>query len=102
MESCKRRSELGLPDEYLYGKNTRSVTFTDFINKELVWFSNCDNERSIPSMVDGLKPGQRKVCALPRFSHVFPRLSTTFLFFFIYFSPFFEKKQTLLTENDGI
>lgn len=24
-------------------------------------FSNADNERSIPSLVDGLKPGQRKV-----------------------------------------
>merc|ERR1712088_372979 len=30
-------------------------------NKELVLFSNCDNERSIPSLVDGFKPGQRKV-----------------------------------------
>ncbi|VDK75285.1 unnamed protein product [Anisakis simplex] len=27
----------------------------------MVLFSNCDNERSIPSLVDGLKPGQRKV-----------------------------------------
>ena len=24
-------------------------------------FSNADNERSIPSLVDGMKPGQRKV-----------------------------------------
>ena len=31
------------------------------MNKELVLFSNCDNERSIPSLVDGFKPGQRKV-----------------------------------------
>jgi DNA topoisomerase-2 len=37
------------------------VTFADFVNKELVLFSNTDNERSIPSLVDGLKPGQRKV-----------------------------------------
>ncbi|RXM31863.1 DNA topoisomerase 2-alpha [Acipenser ruthenus] len=29
--------------------------------EELVLFSNSDNERSIPSVVDGLKPGQRKV-----------------------------------------
>lgn len=61
MEECKRRKELGLPDIYLYEKNTRSVTYTDFVNKELVLFSNLDNERSIPSLVDGLKPGQRKV-----------------------------------------
>ena len=26
-----------------------------------VLFSNCDNERSIPCVVDGFKPGQRKV-----------------------------------------
>lgn len=62
MEECKRRKELGLPEVYLYEKNTKAVSYTDFINKELVLFSNCDNERSIPSMVDGLKPGQRKVC----------------------------------------
>lgn len=31
------------------------------MNKELVLFSNLDNERSIPSLVDGFKPGQRKV-----------------------------------------
>jgi len=39
----------------------RSVTYSDFVNKELVLFSNLDNERSIPSLVDGFKPGQRKV-----------------------------------------
>ena len=31
------------------------------VNKELVLFSISDNVRSIPSIVDGLKPGQRKV-----------------------------------------
>ncbi|KAG0208879.1 DNA topoisomerase 2 [Mortierella sp. GBA30] len=37
------------------------ITIEDFINKELILFSMADNIRSIPSMVDGLKPGQRKV-----------------------------------------
>lgn len=37
------------------------LTYTDFLNLELVLFSNADNVRSIPSLVDGLKPGQRKV-----------------------------------------
>ncbi|KAJ6107024.1 DNA topoisomerase II eukaryotic-type [Penicillium capsulatum] len=37
------------------------ISYTDFINKELILFSMADNQRSIPSMVDGLKPGQRKV-----------------------------------------
>ena len=61
MNECQRREELGLPEQYLYEKNTRQVSYKDFINKELVLFSNCDNERSIPSLVDGFKPGQRKV-----------------------------------------
>lgn len=61
MEERKQRRELGLPELYLYGKETRSVTYEDFVNKELILFSNMDNERSIPSLVDGLKPGQRKV-----------------------------------------
>jgi DNA topoisomerase II len=41
--------------------STRKITYTDFINKELILFSMADNMRSIPSVVDGLKPGQRKV-----------------------------------------
>lgn len=61
MEECKRRKAFGLPDIYLYEKDTRDVSYSDFVNKELVLFSNLDNERSIPSLVDGLKPGQRKV-----------------------------------------
>ena len=61
MEERKRRRELGLPEMYLYEKNTRNVSYKDFVNKELILFSNMDNERSIPSLVDGLKPGQRKV-----------------------------------------
>ncbi|OAX83490.1 hypothetical protein ACJ72_02142 [Emergomyces africanus] len=40
---------------------TEEITYTDFINKELILFSMADNIRSIPSVVDGLKPGQRKV-----------------------------------------
>lgn len=30
-------------------------------SQELILFSRADLERSIPSMVDGLKPGQRKI-----------------------------------------
>ncbi|EJD75192.1 DNA topoisomerase 2 [Loa loa] len=61
MAEKKARREQGLTEEYLYNKDTRAVSFKDFVNKELVLFSNADNERSIPSLVDGLKPGQRKV-----------------------------------------
>ncbi|CEF65604.1 DNA topoisomerase 2-beta [Strongyloides ratti] len=61
MREKKDRRENGGIEEYLYNKDTRSVSFVEFINKELILFSNMDNERSIPCLVDGLKPGQRKV-----------------------------------------
>ncbi|KAM3923871.1 DNA topoisomerase 2-alpha [Leptodactylus fuscus] len=61
MEDRRQRRIHGLPEDYLYGKATKHLTYNDFINKELILFSNSDNERSIPSLVDGLKPGQRKV-----------------------------------------
>ncbi|KAF9068525.1 DNA topoisomerase [Rhodocollybia butyracea] len=37
------------------------IPYSDFVNKELILFSMADNIRSIPSMADGLKPGQRKI-----------------------------------------
>jgi DNA topoisomerase-2 len=39
----------------------RAVSYTDFINKDLKHFSNYDNSRSIPHIMDGLKPSQRKI-----------------------------------------
>lgn len=61
MTDRRNRRENGLMEDYLYTEDTRSVSYADFVNKELVLFSNMDNERSIPSIVDGFKPGQRKV-----------------------------------------
>ncbi|BFZ54993.1 DNA topoisomerase 2 [Savitreella phatthalungensis] len=37
------------------------IPISDFINKELILFSLADNVRSIPSIIDGFKPGQRKI-----------------------------------------
>ena len=48
------------PGTYL-DMSSKEITYTDFVNKELILFSMADNLRSIPSVVDGLKPGQRKV-----------------------------------------
>ena len=48
------------PGTYL-DMRVNEITYDDFINKELILFSMADNMRSIPSVVDGLKPGQRKV-----------------------------------------
>lgn len=39
--------------DYLYGESTKFLSYNDFVNKELVLFSNSDNERSIPCLVDG-------------------------------------------------
>uniref|UniRef100_A0A1A8U146 DNA topoisomerase 2 n=1 Tax=Nothobranchius furzeri TaxID=105023 RepID=A0A1A8U146_NOTFU len=61
MNNRRQRKEHNLPEDYLYGKSTKFLSYNDFVNKELVLFSNSDNERSIPCLVDGLKPGQRKV-----------------------------------------
>nr|OQO22558.1 DNA topoisomerase 2 [Rachicladosporium sp. CCFEE 5018] len=49
------------PGTYLDMSGTDQITYNDFINKELILFSMADNQRSIPSVVDGLKPSQRKV-----------------------------------------
>ena len=37
------------------------VKFSHFINKEYILFSRYDNVRSIPHLIDGFKPSQRKV-----------------------------------------
>lgn len=37
------------------------ITYPDFINKDLIHFSNYNLERSIPNIMDGLKTSQRKI-----------------------------------------
>ncbi|QDZ25819.1 DNA topoisomerase II [Chloropicon primus] len=41
--------------------NCSEIPYKDFINKELILFSRADLERSIPCILDGFKPGQRKI-----------------------------------------
>lgn len=75
MEEKKRRAEIGLQEvvidmvvdksvfvthfflynhqAYLYGKDTKFISYNEFVNKELILYSNMDNERSIPSIMDG-------------------------------------------------
>ncbi|KAF6168380.1 hypothetical protein GIB67_018220 [Kingdonia uniflora] len=48
------------PETHLDQKE-KLIKYSDFVNKELILFSMADLQRSIPSMVDGLKPGQRKI-----------------------------------------
>jgi len=39
----------------------RFVNYSSFVNDELIHFSNADNVRSLPHVMDGLKPSQRKI-----------------------------------------
>lgn len=55
------------PGTYL-DQEEEHIKYHDFVHKELILFSMADLQRSIPSMVDGLKPGQRKIlyCSFKR------------------------------------
>lgn len=50
-------------DTYLdYSEAHQSgIQYSEFVNKEFILFSQADNQRSIPHVMDGLKPSQRKV-----------------------------------------
>lgn len=48
------------PKKYV-DHNIKELRYQDFIDRELIHFSNADNLRSIPSVIDGFKPGQRKI-----------------------------------------
>ena len=48
-------------ENVIVDNNVDKVNYTEFVNKEFIHFSNYDNIRSIPSMIDGFKPGQRKI-----------------------------------------
>jgi len=37
------------------------VKYSDFVNREFILFSQADNARSIPHVMDGFKPSQRKI-----------------------------------------
>lgn len=41
--------------------NKQTIPYSEFINKDLIHFSNYDNIRSIPSICDGFKPSHRKI-----------------------------------------
>jgi DNA topoisomerase-2 len=48
-------------DSILEPNETMTITYPDFVNKDLKHFSNYDNLRSIPSIMDGFKPSHRKI-----------------------------------------
>ena len=49
------------PENILQLEPPSTINIKEFINQELIHFSNYDNIRSIPSISDGFKPSQRKV-----------------------------------------
>jgi len=57
-----RKSWLQKYDKHMFlNYDNKNITYSEFIDKELIHFSNYDNLRSIPSVIDGLKPSQRKI-----------------------------------------
>lgn len=65
----ERKTWLEQYDKHAYLDTTRAtVSYEDFVNKELIHFSVYDCERSIPNVVDGLKTSLRKIlyCAFKR------------------------------------
>ena len=50
------------------GTSATSISYTEFVDKELIHFSKYDCERSIPNIMDGLKTSHRKImyCAFKR------------------------------------
>jgi len=65
----ERKQWLEQYDKHAYLDTSRpSVKYDEFVNRELIHFSNYDCARSIPNMVDGLKTSLRKIlyCAFKR------------------------------------
>ena len=46
-------------DDYL-DTNQQTVSFCEFVDREMIHFSKYDNDRSIPKLMDGMKISQRK------------------------------------------
>lgn len=60
--SDKRKDWLSTYDKDIFIKmDENRVSYQDLINKELIHFYTYDNCRSIPSLIDGFKPSQRKI-----------------------------------------
>ena len=61
MKDRERRRLEGLSEINLYQRRTKEINCRDFINQRLVPNIILENERFIPSLIDGFTPGQRKV-----------------------------------------
>lgn len=58
----ERKTWIGEHDDTNYlDTGATVISYTDFVNRELIHFSVYDCHRNIPNIMDGLKPGARKV-----------------------------------------
>ena len=53
LQHRRERQDQGLNQSLLYSEKMDYISYSDFVNKELILFSNMDNERSIACSVDG-------------------------------------------------
>ena len=57
-----RKTWLGNYDKNnVLNTNASQIHYRDFVDKEMIHYSKYDCERSIPNMMDGFKPSQRKI-----------------------------------------
>lgn len=53
LQHRREKRDQGHNESLLYAEQMDHISYSDFINKELILFSNMDNERSIACSVDG-------------------------------------------------
>ena len=53
LQQRRERRDQGLDESLLYSERIDHISYSEFVNKELILFSNMDNERSIACSVDG-------------------------------------------------
>ncbi|GJX69524.1 DNA topoisomerase 2 [Tanacetum coccineum] len=62
MKIEERKRWLGVPEDATnFDPTQKCIRYLDFINQDFKQYAMADLEKSIPSMVDGLKPHQRKI-----------------------------------------
>ena len=59
--NCRKVWLRNYDKDRILSNDQKAVPIPDFIHKEMIHFSNDDINRSIPSLVDGLKPSTRKI-----------------------------------------
>ena len=61
-QSEERKNWLkGYDKDVIIEQNQKTILYYDFVDRELIHFSDYDCKRSIPSLCDGLKPSLRKI-----------------------------------------